>query len=61
MKETSCLRYLKHHSNLTFGQELHDQQYENQQKFYNHTFYYQVVHGFFQSYWLRHVRLSVFY
>ena len=41
---------------------MHFQQYEklseNQQKFRNHTFRYQVVHGFYQSDGLEH--LSVF-
>ena len=43
---------------------MHDQQYqklsENHQKFLKHTFHYQVVHGFYQSDGLEHVRFSVF-
>ena len=43
---------------------MYDQQYqklsENQQKFHNHTFHYQVVPGFFWSDGLEHEWLSVF-
>ena len=43
---------------------MYDQQYqklsENQQNFCNHTFHYQVVHGFFQSDGLEYEWLIVF-
>ena len=43
---------------------MYDQQYqklsENQQKFYKHTFHYQVVHGFFESDGLEHEWLRGF-